>query len=268
MLRLFDAYLCIPLSPHCKALILLLLALLTISSVIFGQTAFSPLLPLPLSAVVSESNQPQGNVSPLESPLLTGGSRQLQQTATAEPSLVETAQEDSPLVREQRQSELTSSPMLTVTIEPTPTAVLLPTATATLSIPITLTTPAPTFTSVLTPTATTAVTATPIPNAAEAPSERPVVGEAVTNPPTAESTATGGQNDLAEVVIGGQAENDSSATEAALISVYDPLESLFSLQNLILGLLCLIFLSINGLGLTALIVTLFYVRSRREQPYP
>lgn len=47
----------------------------------------------------------------------------------------------------------------------------------------------------------------------------------------------------------------------------DPFDSLFSLESMILALLCMIFVSINGLGLAALVVTILYIRSRRDQPY-
>ena len=47
-----------------------------------------------------------------------------------------------------------------------------------------------------------------------------------------------------------------------------PMNSLFTIESMLLSLLCLVLISINGLGVTALIVTLLYIRSRRDQSYP
>ncbi|MEM7128964.1 MAG: hypothetical protein AAF702_21710 [Chloroflexota bacterium] len=223
-------------------------------------------------------------VSPIPSP--DGENRKTETIPNPDGNEPDLLAGESPL--ETPQSEATDA-NLVPTEEPTsdpPT----PTWTATL---IPTFTPTPTVTVTLMPTDTPSPTVTPsgpepLTGTAVITSSLPIITATLTNTvattETVKSTGTAipsvdtaiddsadSGEPVDELSVSSDVASDSMLVsegvlerEASLAALSVPFDGLLQVESLILSLLCLIFLSINGLGLTALVVTLFYVRSRRE----
>lgn len=182
-----------------------------------------------------------------------------------------TTQEDA---QQQNTPEATDRPLpelpaLTATVTAAPMLTATTTLTATESqVDVTLTDVPPTST----PTAvlTVAETATQVSTPTEPPREQPTEVPATAVEPVQENAYTPEDNVFQESSneeAMGFEEVKVNQTVANSAVDSDPFDSLFSLESMILALLCMIFVSINGLGLAALVVTILYIRSRRDQPY-
>lgn len=164
-------------------------------------------------------------------------------------------------------------PALTATVTAAPMLTATTTLTATESqVDVTLTDVPPTLTptAVLTVTETATQVSTPTETPTEQPTEVPTEAPTIDVEPTRENAYTP-EDDIPQVnsnegMMGfEEMKVNQTVTNSAVGS--DPFGSLFSLESMILALLCMIFISINGLGVVALVVTILYIRSRRDQPY-
>lgn len=224
-------------------------------------------------AAQSQQNSAQ-QTSPLSSPLTGDGlnrSTQQNQSPLAPPADAAARQGDnqlSPL--ETPTAILTATQILTPTLAPTdtPTVVVPPTDTPAptdtpTEAPSPTDTPAPTHTTVPTATATTEAV---LPPPTETPEDAFVPEDDAMSRSMAED-----RQEVPNTVTPSSLANSTipvAVQPATTTAAIDPLGAIFTTEAVILGLLCLIFLSINGLGVAALVVTLLYIRSRREQPYP
>lgn len=234
-----------------------------------AQQNSSPLaVPLNLNQTQADPNgNPVQPTSPLGVPLDPNQIRNTQTNQEGGPIPVQSQQELQPTA-----TAAGNSPVLQTTEnsgQPAPTDTSTPEATAT---PIPTVSPEPTATSSPSPSAipaegTTGVTEAPTESNGERDSGRQNRSSELNDSPGAIETDTrvqDGQSDHAPPLPQSQLASNANS----LGSAYTSVGPLFSIEMIILGFLCLIFLSINGLGVAALVVTLLYIRSRQEQPIP
>ncbi len=221
----------------------------------------------------------QADSSPLESPSQENAEQRNSQGDSANQS----TQNQSPLttLELQESNAQQGQPIVTTvsTVEPTATVVPTETSTetpiplpsATLAIEPTEAQPPLPPTEIVTDTLASPSTQPPLVSDEEVfeePSEEPTqvpagVEPEIENAYPPEDDAVPRENSTTGSLVVGPSQGTSASVDR-LNATADPFRDLLSLESMILALLCLIFVSINGLGVVALVVTMLYIRSRRD----
>lgn len=229
-----------------------------------------PVSPLDAPQDGDAASQP---VSPLESPESANDSS-TRQTPLEETEEAENTEEEPTATAEPTATPLptnTSTP--TATVEPTATPTALPTDTPTAIPSATSVSTTITNTALLTETANAVTPALPGPS--DAITQTDQVTETEQAAVVAESDSAGGSGEgesTDNVVLLPSVANADTTQPASIVLTDIPnvfftnaSRPLFLTENLVLGLLCIITLSVLWLGLCALSVCVFYIRSRQAR---